>query len=326
MTDHIDPRTCPPDQPYEGLYGGKRMTMQRAEPGVMPWLIIGPSSAARKWVPDDEVFSLVPLVPARPITRDDLPSANEIDGLPWEADILDAAGATLDVVVKHLNSRGGVPAGDGEDWEARAENAAPRPALDRKKVYDAIDSAEEHVPGTTVYAVDVIQATNNVMALCDEAFTDPPLSTVTDSDSDGDSEPEGEPLTVEWYYGTWRVGPGLEGVPFSSVVGSGDAGRIATWHRERADWFARAAVAIEKAEADEKDAETVEQKNAKFAEMARLEMGARWLYENDPGYGGTTWSMAPSGGRDSARTLFGRMPAGAQDEIIDAARTQGGDC
>ena len=163
------------------------------------------------------------------------------------------------------------------------------------------------------------------MALRDGAVTDPSLSTVTDSDSD--SEPEGEPLTaVRDGDGFWLVSPFLDGLDAWTTDDAENARGLVKMHHRRADWFARAAVAIEKAEADEKDAETVEQKNAKFAEMARLEMGARWLYENDPGYGGTTWSMAPSGGRDSARTLFGRMPAGAQDEIIDAARTQGGDC
>ena len=315
----IDPSTCPTDQPYEGTYEGERRTMQRIGPnGEFPWGVNDPDRPYRKWARDSEVSDLVPLVPARPLTRADLPIVREIDGLPWEADILDAADVTLDAVLNHLNARGGVPASDDEDWKARAEKAeARRPTLDRAKVYDALSSL-------SLFA-DVNDAADAVMALCDEAVTDPSLNIVTDSesDSDSDSEPEGEPLTAERDDTGWGVSPSLWGdVPFW-VIDADGARKRADRKRTEADWYARAAVAIEKAEADEKRAEAMERAKAEAAEIAHLEMGARWLFEHNPGYGGTAWDDVFEFQRDAGRDLFHALPAAAKAAILDAAREGG---
>lgn len=121
MTDQIDPSTCPPDQPYMGTVWGKRQAVQRLDPRdtVRPWMALG------EWARDSDVSDLVPLVEARPITRDDLPSEDEAVNtlVSTPGHFGGGVDAVLDLVVERLNARGGVPA--APDTEPEPEDANP---------------------------------------------------------------------------------------------------------------------------------------------------------------------------------------------------------
>lgn len=96
-------------------------------------------------VSDDDVVLLHRLVPARPVTRDDLPDAVAVAGQMRETDarglgFVSYAGDALDAVVAHLNARGGVP-----ESEHRAELMGAYGQRDRLRVLrdEAVARAEK---------------------------------------------------------------------------------------------------------------------------------------------------------------------------------------
>lgn len=145
----IYPKDAKPDQPYEVTVRGKRCTAQRVDPDGddLPWRVMMPPRSLGEWNDDAEVSDLVPLVPARKVTRDDLPSVTQAQDVSIRAggiipSVL-AVSEILDAVVAHLNANGGIPAenprkpdyvlNNGKCCEEAALNAAEVGRLVRER-------------------------------------------------------------------------------------------------------------------------------------------------------------------------------------------------
>ncbi|MDO5535462.1 MAG: hypothetical protein Q4F65_12545 [Propionibacteriaceae bacterium] len=114
-----DPSTCKPDEVwagrvYDDLVGGREVVLVRwAARATLPWCAMG-GGYVNAAVADDDVTLLHRLVPARDVTRDDLPGRSEATSAYQHGGVA----GVLDAVVEHINSRGGLPA------------ARPRPTED----------------------------------------------------------------------------------------------------------------------------------------------------------------------------------------------------
>lgn len=110
----INPKDAKPDQPYEVDLDGERYVAMRNNPRQehSQWRLLPEPGVQALWAGDGAVKNLVPLVPARNITRDDLPSVNDVLTQPGVAASIYGGLAikTLNAVVAHLNERGGIPA------------------------------------------------------------------------------------------------------------------------------------------------------------------------------------------------------------------------
>lgn len=120
----IDPKDAPADQPFKVAVGGRGYTAQRVDPkdDSEQWRLLVPvPSYVSPWKDDEQVSIIAPLVPARNVTRDDLPSMDELwerakKENPW-LPVLPPR-LVLDAVVAHLNERGGIP----DSFNLSAEN------------------------------------------------------------------------------------------------------------------------------------------------------------------------------------------------------------
>lgn len=115
----IDPKDAKPDQPYEVDLGEERYVAMRNNPRQehSEWRLLPELGVQALWAGDGAVKNLVPLVPARQVTRDDLPSAANATG--WgvlTADEQHLVHKALDGVVAHLNANGGVPT-ESREWK-----------------------------------------------------------------------------------------------------------------------------------------------------------------------------------------------------------------
>ena len=133
----INPKNAKPDQPYEVDLDGERYVAMRNNPRQehSEWRLLPEPGVQALWAGDGAVKNLVPLVPARPFTRDDLPSAAWLcRGLPEESEARYWTSHTLTKVLEHLNSQGGVPAGAGKSCcEEAAQSAAEVDTLTRER-------------------------------------------------------------------------------------------------------------------------------------------------------------------------------------------------
>lgn len=99
----INPAECKPGEVYEGTVHGERTVLIRRDAcDSYPW------ESLDEVLDHEDVSSLVRLVPARPITRDDLPRVADVRGpaeTPSAAAAFYAVDEAFDAVVEHLNRR-----------------------------------------------------------------------------------------------------------------------------------------------------------------------------------------------------------------------------
>ena len=128
----INPKDARPGEYYLATYKGERTVWERQH-----------SAVALKWesfkyvADDDDLSDLVHLVPSRPVTRNDLPSALRMESVcgPLESDDVTWRDA-LDMVVSHMNADGGIP--EGTDWRSMWVQAV----RERDEARDALDRAQ----------------------------------------------------------------------------------------------------------------------------------------------------------------------------------------
>lgn len=134
----IDPKDAKPGEVYELTCYESRWVGSRNNPGnLRPWQFVNPNAAGGLYAYDADVSDLVRLVPARPVTRDDLPSVAEAQGALMKRGVFldpEESGEALDAVVDHLNANGGVPAVSGKSrCEDAAQSAAEVDRLTRER-------------------------------------------------------------------------------------------------------------------------------------------------------------------------------------------------
>lgn len=133
----INPKNANPDQPYEVDLDGERHVAMRNNPRQehSEWRLLPEPGVQALWAGDGAVKNLTPLVPARPFTRDDLPSTAWLcRGLPEESEARYWTAHTLTKVLEHLNANGGIPAVSGKSCcEDAALNAAEVDRLTRER-------------------------------------------------------------------------------------------------------------------------------------------------------------------------------------------------
>lgn len=133
----INPKDANPDEPYEVDLDGERYVAMRNNPRQehSEWRLLPEPGVQALWAGDGAVKNLVPLVPARPFTRDDLPSTAWLcRDLPEESEARYWTAHTLTKVLEHLNAQGGVPAGAGKSCCGEAAlNAAEVDRLTRER-------------------------------------------------------------------------------------------------------------------------------------------------------------------------------------------------
>lgn len=108
MVNTINPAECKPGEVYEGTVHGVERTVliRRDACDSYPWESLG------EVLDHEDVSSLVRLVPAREVTRNDLPDHGAIlDAfVHWNTDPGPVISHALDAVVARLNANGGLPA------------------------------------------------------------------------------------------------------------------------------------------------------------------------------------------------------------------------
>lgn len=103
-----------PPEGHEGSWIGVRRA-------ACAWLLICTEDPGNTWLTDSEVRLLHRLVPARPVTRDDLPDVDSLSRSHDATETFVRSGmwGVIDAVVEHLNSSGGVPSrGERQDVAA----------------------------------------------------------------------------------------------------------------------------------------------------------------------------------------------------------------
>ena len=189
MVNTINPADAKPGEVYEGTVHGAERTVlvRRNSSDCYPW------ESLSEVLDHEDVSDLVRLVPARPVTRDDLPDQYAAYSKIARPDCGDLTpsdlGPLLDAVVEHLNANGGVPAPDllssaadcvldAEDRakDAKAEAARWRRAhgIVEQERDQARESLHEACKVAQSYKVDAYQATERAEAA--EARTTPAVT------------------------------------------------------------------------------------------------------------------------------------------------------
>lgn len=157
MTDRVsmvDPKDVKPGEVWsvdppedcDGEWIGLRNIPEAPD---SPWYCIRMDTTAVTWVSDSEVVLRHRMVEARPVTRDDLPDADEVHrayrSAPWNSS---AFVAVLDAVIGRLNTHGGLGVDARESLEqalrerdeARGDRDAARETAEHYK--DMLDAEE----------------------------------------------------------------------------------------------------------------------------------------------------------------------------------------
>lgn len=152
MVNTINPADCNPGEVYEGTVHGVERTVliRRDASDSYPWESLG------EVLDHEDVSDLVRLVPAREVTRQDLPSRAKAISL-WlsEGSRGLSADAVLDAVVAHLNANGGLPTDDR--WRCAHEIVEQERDQARESLREACKVAQS-------YKVDAYQATERAEA------------------------------------------------------------------------------------------------------------------------------------------------------------------